>query len=405
MRRGSGRFGAAAVLLGSLAAQGGLRGELETVDGRRLHGVLTVDGAGTATLQQATGPAAFELAAVLGFTVADVAPLEAAAPHRIWLRSGRELPARSLRGRAAAPDRPAALVAELPSGVRVELPLRFVRALRHGGSERPEPPRFARDLAAPPENDDVLFVQKDGQGHRSVVTVTGLQPDQVDFVLRGTAYEFPLAAVTAVVFGRNTGFAPDRLPRPRLAVDLRGGEQLEGRLLGLDADLRLQLDEGTQVSVPLPAVRRLAVASDRLVWLSERQPVVEQTPAFDRVWPWGNDSTPAGPGFVIAGEAFARGLGMVPRTRLTYDLGGAYDTFEARVGIDDRGGPAAHAVFRVFVDGRLAFESPPKVLGERATPVRIDLDRCQQLALEVDFGRDFDLGDFCAWADARVVQR
>ena len=27
------------------------------------------------------------------------------------------------------------------------------------------------------------------------------------------------------------------------------------------------------------------------------------------------------------------------------------------------------------------------------------------LALEVDFGRNYDLGDYCVWADARVVQR
>jgi hypothetical protein len=388
-----------------IVAQGGLRGTLQTIDGARLEGALTVDAAGTATLVQDGATTTLALADVAAFTPRDAAPIERPAPHRIWLRSGHELPAKSLRGRAAADGRPAMLRAELPSGVTVELPIGFLRALRHGGSERPEPSLFAADLADPADNGDVLFVQKDGTQHRSQVTITGLQDDKVEFELRGTAYDFPLASVTGIVFGRNTGFAPDRQPRPRTMVALTTGERLEGRLLGLDSALRLRLDEGAELDVPLAAVQQLRVASDRLVWLSELVPKAEQTPAFDRVWPWTSDRSPAGPGFVIAGTNYDRGIGMVPRTRLTYDLGGHYDVFEAAIGIDDRGGPAAHAVFRVLVDGKVAFESAPKVRGEAATPVQVELGRCQQLAIEVDFGKNYDLGDFCAWAEARVVQR
>jgi len=395
---------AAAVLAPVLAAQG-LRGELQTIDGRKLTGMLTIDAGGAVRLVRDGGDVTLALTDVASFAPLDAARNEVKAPHRVWLRSGHELPARSLRGRPAADGQPAMLTVELPSGVTVDLPIGFLRAVRHGGSERAEPALFARDLADPADNDDVLFVQKDGQSHRSQVTITGLEPDRVDFQLRGTAYDFPLAGVTGIVFGRNTGFAPDRQPRPRTLLDLTTGERLEGRLLGLDTDLRLRLDEGAEVHVPLAALHHLSVASDRLVWLSELQPKVEQTSAFDRVWPWDNDRSAGGPGFVIAGAAFERGIGMVPRTRLTYDLGGNYDVFEAAIGIDDRGGPAAHAVFRVLVDGKVVFESAPKVLGEPATPLHIELGRCHQLAIEVDFGKNYDLGDFCAFADARVVQR
>ncbi|MBL8727104.1 MAG: NPCBM/NEW2 domain-containing protein [Planctomycetes bacterium] len=387
-----------------LAGQG-LRGELRTVDDRALSGTLTVAAGGLATVSRDAGPVTVRLDEIVSFEPLDVSRVPLAMPDRVWLRSGTELPVRSLHGRAAADGRPAAFVAELPSGIVVDLPLGFVRAVRHGGSERPEPALFARDLTEPADNDDILFVQKDGQSHRSQVTITGLSPDRVEFVLRGTAYDFPLAAVTGIVFGRNTGFAPDRQPRPRTSVDLTTGERLEGRLLGLAGDLRLRLDEGAEVTVPLTSVFQLRVASDRLVWLSELSPKVEQTPAFDRVWPWGNDRCPAGPGLVIAGVTYERGVGMVPRTRLTYELGRRFDVFEASIGIDDRGGPAAHAIFRVLVDGRVAFESAPKVLGEAATPVSVELAHCQQLAIEVDFGKNYDLGDFCAFADARVVQR
>jgi hypothetical protein len=395
---------AVAVLTAAVSAQG-LRGELQTIDGERRVGVLTVTAAGTATLTQDAAAVALTLDELVAFVVAGAAAAEVETPHRVWLRSGLQLPAVALRGRSGSADRPAAWLVELPAGVMVELPLGFVRAVRHGGSERPEPPRFAVDLAQPPDNDDVLFVQKNGQTHRSQVSITGLQADRLEFSLRDTAYEFPLAGVTAVVFGRNTGFAPDRQPRPRTSVQLTTGERLEGRLLELVTDLHLRLDEGVDVRVPLPALQRLEVASDRLVQLSDLQPKVEQTPAFDRVWPWCNDGTPAGPGLVLDGTVFARGIGMVPRTRLTYDLGGEYDAFAATIGIDDRGGPAAHAVFRVLVDGRVVFESPPKLRGEAPTAVQVELARCRELAIEVDFGKNYDLGDFCAWADARVVRR
>ena len=237
------------------------------------------------------------------------------------------------------------------------------------------------------------------------MTITGLQADRIDFLLRGEEYDFPLVGVVAIVFGKNTGFAPDRQPRPRTTIELTTGERLEGRLLQCGENLRLRLDEGAVVDVPARQLLAFEVASDRLMWLSELVPKVDQTPAFDRVWPWGVDRSPAGPGLVIGGKAFHRGIGMVPRTRLTYDLGGRFDVFEAQIGIDDRGGPEAHAVFRVLIDGVVAFESSPKTLGEPAELVRVDLKKCRQLSIEVDFGKNYDLGDFCAFADARVVQK
>lgn len=395
----------ACVAFAPVVAAQGLRGSLQTIDGRTVIGALRVDGQGAATLVADAGPIVLALTDVVAFTPSGAEARAVAAPHRLWLRSGAELPAIAVTGRAASADAPAAFVVELPAGLSVTVPISFVRALRHGGSERPEPGLFAKDLADPVDNDDVLFVQKDGKSHRTQVTITGMQADRVQFTLRGSAYEFPLSAVTGIVFGRNTGFAPDEQPRPRTTVELTTGERLAGRLVLLDQELRLRLDEGAEVAVPLAALQRLTVASDRLVWLSELQPHVEQTPAFDRVWPWGNDRCPAGRGLVIAGTKHERGIGMVPRTRLTYDLGGRYDVFEAMIGIDDRGGPAAHAVFRVLVDGKIVFESAPKVLGEPATKVQVELARCRELAIEVDFGRNYDLGDFCAWADARVVQR
>jgi hypothetical protein len=395
-----------ALFLGAAAAaQDGIAGVVQTIDGRSLKGSLSVSSNARATVACDGSKIELEVAEITSFEREGAVANPLQAPHRVWLRSGFELPAKRLSGQPGGNGASAKLCVELPSGLIVDVPISMVRALRHGGSGRGEPALFAADLQQPPANDDLIYVQKDGKQQRSAVTVTGMQKDRIDFLLRGEAYDFEFAGLTAVVFGANTGFAPDRQGKPRTSVELVTGERLEGRLLEVGKTLRLRLDEGAVIAVPPRDLLRLQVASDRMVWLTELPAKVEQTPAFDRVWPWTIDRTVAGPGIVLGGKTFTRGLGLVPRTRLTYDLGGKFDVFEAMIGIDDRGGPQAHALFRVYVDDVVAFESAPKTLNLPAEAVHIELHKAKTLAIEVDFGKNYDLGDYCAFADARVVQR
>ncbi len=389
----------------AVVAQDGPVGKLLTIDGRTFAGRLVVFADGRASVVGDAGSEVMDLTEIASFERAGAVAEPIQAPHRVWLRSGFELPAKRLSGKPGATGQPSLLSVELPSGLVVDVPLGMVRGLRHGGSERAEPALFAADLQKPPANDDLIYVQKDGKPQRSVVTVVGMQKDRIDFLLRGTEYDFELKGLAAIVFGSNTGFAPDRQAKPRTSVELTTGERLEGRLLEVGGSLRLRLDEGAVLEIPQQNLLQMQIASDRLVWLSELPAKVEQTPAFDRVWPWTIDRSVAGPGIVLGGKTFTRGIGLVPRTRLTYDLGGKYDLFEAMIGIDDRGGPEAHAVFRVWVDEVAVFESAPKTLGKPAEAVRIELKKGKRLAIEVDFGKNYDLGDFCAFADARVVQR
>ncbi|MGC6487339.1 MAG: NPCBM/NEW2 domain-containing protein [Planctomycetota bacterium] len=396
-------FFAAAML--SVSAAGQTDGVARTIDGRQLEGTLSVGEDGVVELRQEGGVVRLDLAELVSFERKGAVTRDVKTEHRVWLRSGAELPAKKLSGRAAADGKPPVLVATLPCGAALELPLGTVRAVRHGGLMRPQPTLFEQDLAEPPANEDVIYVVGDGKSQRSLVTMTAIRDDGIDFLLRGDEYEFGLDGFAGAVFGANTGFAPDRQPRPRTVVSLTTGERVEGRLLGLGERVRCRLDEGCVLDVPVERLHRLDVSSDKLVWLSDLRPEVEQTPAFDRTWPWYNNRSVAGPGFELAGKRYERGLGLVPRTRLTYDLGGRFDVFEAMIGIDDRGGPAAHAVFRVHADGEQVFESAPMVRGQAPFTLRVALNKAKTLTVEVDFGKNYDLGDFCAFADARVVQK
>lgn len=390
----------------ALQAQDGRAGTLRTVDGRSLSGSLVVDADGKAVLTNQAGSTTLTVDEFATFEAANVVAERLEAPHRLWLRSGGELPVTKFGGAPAGDGQPARLVVETPTRLRLEFPLATVRALRQGGLERPEPRLFRDDLAKPAANDDLLYVVQGGKQQRSSVTITGVRADGVDFLLRGEAYEFDLKGVAAVVFGANTGLAPDRQGRPRTRLELRRGEVFEGRLLGLDATtVRCRLDEGVEVVVPADQLLRLAVQSDRLAWLGDLPAKISQTPAFDRTWEPTYDRSLGGPGFQLGGVAFTRGIGLVPRTRLEYELGGRFDVFEATIGIDDRGGPEAHAIFRVFVDGVVAFESAAKTRGLPPEAIRVPLKKAQRLAIEVDFGKNFDLGDHCVFADARVLQQ
>lgn len=397
---GTARLAVFCLLVGGIATAQTV-GTATAIDGRSAVGSLVVGEDGRVSLTGEGGEVVWQLAELSEFVPQARPPARrVAAPHRLWLRSGTELPATELRLAAGTPSR---VVATLPCGVELELPLGMLRAVRHAGADRPEPALFAADLREPPANDDLLYAVRDAKAQRSSVRVTGIAGQQVAFDLRGRSYEFDFAGVAAIVFGNNTGFAPDRQPKPRTAVSLATGERLEGRLLSFGERLRLRIDEGAILDVAAGELLELAVASDRLVRLGALTPEVEQTPAFDRVWPWTVDRSIVGPGFVLGGKQYARGIGMVPRTRLTYSLDGKYDAFEAVVGIDDRAGQAGSAVCRIFVDGRPAFEAvlAPGV----GQAVSLELKRCAKLTLEVDFGRNYDLGDHCVFADARVIQR
>jgi hypothetical protein len=140
-------------------------------------------------------------------------------------------------------------------------------------------------------------------------------------------------------------------------------------------------------------------------YLSDLAPVAEHTPAFDRVREWLRDATPNGAGIVLGGRSYCRGLCLIPRTTLTFDIdAGRYDVFEATVGIDDRSSTQADAVIRIRADGRLVFEAAGVQLGQTPRPLELPILGVSTLVIEADFGTNFDLGDHCVFAVARLLR-
>ena len=174
----------------------------------------------------------------------------------------------------------------------------------------------------------------------------------------------------------------------------------------------LELAERFRLVVRRERIHGIAVHSDRLVFLSELEPSeVEETPAFglrdENTRQWMVNRTPLGEGIHIGGSdprEVDTGLVMRPRTRLTYDLGGQFDTFNATVCIDRRSSGPAHAVFRVLSGEQVLFNASMTLETEPKT-IELEVDGVERLTIEADFGENFDFGDHCAFAEARLIKR
>ncbi len=394
------RVGFALALSISASAQA-TEAVVQTIDGRTLRGALSFDGA-----KWQVGADALAFGDAMTIRV-DEGALEVAksAPYSVWLRSGAIVPCTRIDG-VAADGKPPQLRIDGASGLAIEVPLAAVAALR---SRANDPQTFVADRAAPDDNLDYLYVVKDGSPQRFSVLVDKVADGTLHFDLRGSAYEFAMHgddSVAAVVFGKNTGFAPDRTADMRVQVSLTGGEVLFGSLLAIgDGSLRMQLDEGSEARAAITKVRSIDVVSDKLLWLSAIEPSkAEQTAAFDRVRPWTKDRSPEGAGIRLRSRTYARGIVLAPRTKLTFDLGARYDVFECVAGLEERSGPLAHAIFRVYADGKLLWEATQDGAAAMPHELKLPITGCKELAIEADFGESFDLGDHCAFADVRVLK-
>jgi len=107
---------------------------------------------------------------------------------------------------------------------------------------------------------------------------------------------------------------------------------------------------------------------------------------------------------IVAGKAFARGIGSHANGRISYELaGGNFKTFRCQVGRDEHAGDGL-VIFQVWVDGKKVFDSGPMSKATPAKPVEINLQGAALLELRALDGGDSISGDHANWADAQLVR-
>ena len=152
------------------------------------------------------------------------------------------------------------------------------------------------------------------------------------------------------------------------------------------------------VTVPTPP------SGPAATWLSDLTP----TSAVNGYGPVERDRTngesAAGDGRTLSlrGTTFAKGLGVHADSFLTYAVPTGATTFTATVGVDDEVGGKGSVVFRVFADGRLAFESAKLSGASAAVPVTVDVRGAKVLRLVVRGTVDGTAYDHADWAAASL---
>ncbi|MDR1273151.1 MAG: alpha-galactosidase [Odoribacteraceae bacterium] len=99
------------------------------------------------------------------------------------------------------------------------------------------------------------------------------------------------------------------------------------------------------------------------------------------------------------------GVGTHADSKLIVALDGKATRFTALAGVDDEVGRAGSVVFRVTVDGEVAFTSPLMRPGDEPARVDVSLEGARRLVLEALSGGDGITSDHADWASAFIETR
>ena len=361
------------------------------VDGREIPGaIVTADGE-TAVVQAPGGDAEKVPVRSLVLATADQAKRAPGAgnPFNLYLHGGDRL-----RGAVTGDGEHVRLSRPVVLGLRA--PLDAVRAVR-----------FGRLLGPLQASYGEVFDKELEKGRDAIV----VQRDTKPFPIHARVLAVGEASLTARVedqkreldFARVYGFVrtPDAERAAPAGVRVRaflaGGERITLPLERITSDAV----EGGGVKVMRDHVERLEFLGDHIAHLSDFDPIdVQQTALLGQPTPWKRDGMALGGPLRLSAKTYERGLGALAYARLEYALGGRFETFYARCGIDDAAGAEGDAVFRVLGDGKVLAEVRRR-RGEEPLAVRVDVAGIDRLVLEAVPGDSY-VSDFCDWAEARV---
>ncbi|MBM7789532.1 NPCBM/NEW2 domain-containing protein [Tenggerimyces flavus] len=106
----------------------------------------------------------------------------------------------------------------------------------------------------------------------------------------------------------------------------------------------------------------------------------------------------------IAGQTWAKGIGVHAVASLGFFTGGDCSRFAAMVGVDDEEAPEnrGSVAFEVWGDGVLLAKTPTLLVNQPAVPLSADLTGVDLLELRATDGGDGVTSDHGDWADAKV---
>jgi hypothetical protein len=257
-------------------------------------------------------------------------------------------------------------------------------------------------VVAEPRSTEIVWL---ANGDRLAGSFLEMDDRKIKMQIAGKPVEVDRSGAVAI------GFDPGLVNYPRPKTDFFEATLNDGTRLGITT---AKLAEGTihattrfghAVRFALGDLAQIHARTAAVLYLSERKPVDARYVSFiGPSRPFRTDRTVDGHPFQLAGQTFDRGIGTQSRTLLAYRIEPGDRRFQALVGVDERAGPLGSVVFRVLVDGKPRYQSPP--LTDRDAPKAIDLDLSggKFLILATEFGDRGDVRDIADWIEARIIR-
>lgn len=377
--------------------------EVRTLGAGPVVGTLARIGDEGLTVQTADGPRDVLMAELMSLSPKSPPAAGAEAGIRVELVDGSSPVGKgyTVSGGKARLDRP---------GGTLEIPTRDIKSVR---LEPPSPAIAAQweRIVGAEIDGDRLVVRKDNALDYHRGTLADVTDTVVQFTLGGDTLSVKRSKVFALVYYHPAG---RELPPAVATLTDATGSRWSVRSPRLDGgNLMATTPSGIAVSVPLETIVRVDFSRGKIVFLSDLDPdtsrwtpylgTAEELPAraefFGPRRDRGIDSRPLS----LGGSEYRKGLALHSRTLLEYRLPGAFRRLQATVGIDDHARPEGNVRLVIRGDDRVLFEAaltgadPPR-------PIDMDLGGVRRLSILVDFGDNFDVGDYLDLCEARLVK-
>jgi len=253
-----------------------------------------------------------------------------------------------------------------------------------------------------PRTSEVVWL---ANGDRLTGGFLGLTDKQVKFQAANGQIALDRPGIVAL------GFDPGLAIYPKPEGDFLELTMADGSRLGV-TNPRIEQGQvvastrfGATIRLALGELVRVNARTASVSYLSDREATASQYVGYvGPTRPYRRDTTVDGHPLRLAGQTYDRGLGCQSRTLLAYRLATGDRRFQALVGLDDGAGPLGSVVFRVLIDGRERYASPPMSVRDVPQFIDIDVAGAKSLILATEFGERGEVRDHADWVEARLIR-
>ncbi len=313
----------------------------------------------------------------------------------VWCNNGSIIPADVVDGDETV------VHLKTPFAERVTVALKDIAAIQWNRHQARFGKLMEEHLAARSESKDTLIALRDDKPRSLEGTIESISGNGGSFNFRNRVLHFTSRNAVGLVLAATAGAEP----APAVCV-IDDGYRIAGHILRTSLDsISIRGVSDATISLSVPIVREIRFNSTRVVYLSDLNPSdLQQRSVFGIHWPVRFDRAVSNRPLAMNGRSYAKGLGVHAHSEVTYQLGQAYRSFAATIGIDDFTRPAGHVIFQVFGDERELFNSGPITGRDDPRDVLVDLAGVRVIRLVVQQAEQLDIGDHADWANVRLIK-